>query len=164
MLLKRAYLAGGPVRKALFRARFRHAEEEIAGVGGVAAPSWIADLLDLMPVSPWREIRRRNATALAAHLRALGLDVLISNDRNTVPFVVPVMLDNRRTAQRIRQGLARRKVYSPRLWDLDRPVVKPISAAGHNLSHRLLCLHCDHRYGAEDMRRVADILSELIVK
>jgi hypothetical protein len=125
----------------------------------VQAPSLAAErLLGSIPYDDARTARRRNFVQL--HERLAGrnaLEVDFTLDADAVPFCYP-FLPSRPS---LHQALWRQEIFVPRLW----PEVGLRPGAGfeweRDLASRLLPLPIDHRYGPDDMTRVADAVLDV---
>ncbi|MBN9162657.1 MAG: hypothetical protein BGO98_48680 [Myxococcales bacterium 68-20] len=156
MLLKQHYLAGEPVRKDDYRARAIAGESAI-GRGDPAPMSPMSRaLLDLLPAEAWREARAKNHQTFAASLGEPPHVRLITATRNGVaPYSAVLCFDNRESREAVRSALVKQNIYPAVLWPIDGARAPGIPEAHVDLARRVLCLHCDHRYGASDMERVA---------
>ncbi len=162
MVLKARYLAGQAVDKDAFRARAVSGAERISE----GPPSGIAPvsraMLPSFPVRAWREQRRENHETL---LRALGT---LCNVRVSAPvpgavaFALTLVFDTPNQRDAVRRALIAARVYPAVLWPLDDPQIGDIPTEHVDLARRLLSIHCDQRYVATDMLRVAEILKPLV--
>jgi hypothetical protein len=163
MLLKSLYLTGHPVAKEDFRTLYMNGEAGIASgaISGMTRATRV--LLDCFPVTAWREKRRRNFEFLANALEFLpGIRVLRPKENGSVPFSAVLVTDHPEIRQMLRDGLIQRRIYPAVLWSLEEPVTPGIPASHIDLSRRILSLHCDARYGEEDMRRVFEAVAEIL--
>lgn len=164
MLLKQRYLAGEPVSKDELRARAVAGEAAI-GRGDPAPMSPLGRaLLDAAPIEAWRAARARNHAAFEQALGAAsGLRVLTrAGDDERVPYAAVLCFDDPAKRDAVRSMLVGANVYPAVLWPIDARRAPGIPAAHVELSRRVLCLHCDHRYGARDMERVAAAVREAL--
>jgi hypothetical protein len=157
MILKALYLDGHQVDKAAYRALALRGERGLA-TPGISSMSDVAGaLLRSFPAESWQRARAANHVLLGLIVKEVGwARVLAPADGAGVPFSVVVVLDSPERRERVRLRLFAADVYPAVLWPLEKTVV----AVGHEareLSRRTLSIHCDGRYGAADMRRVADI-------
>lgn len=157
MSLKHAYLAGDGVDKTVFRALAIRGERTIA----VGPPSGISPYsrarLGTIPLAGWRWARRRN---LASFRDALGRPDGVS--LVATPFAATLVLATPEVRDRVRAGLIAARIYPAVLWPLDHPAVHDVPAASRALASRILSIHCDQRYGPDDMRRVAAAVREAV--
>ena len=155
MTLKQLYLAGADVNKDGYRAVGIEGERRLAAgpISGIS--SFSEARLDSLPVDSWREIRAANLgtlrAALAADDRLEWLDV---------PFSAIALFEDHATRESVRQALIASRIYPSVLWPLDQPAVSWIPAEHVELSRRMLSIHVDHRYSAEDMLHVSGALRE----
>lgn len=160
MDLKARFLAGAAVDKEEFRQLAIAGEAKIAEGEVSAMTAETRALLPTFPWSAWRERRRRNFRWLAERLaRHAWLRVLRPLSEECVPFSVVIVVDTAELRERVRAKLIERRVYPAVLWPLEASVL-PVPPEAIDLSRRVLSLHCDMRYGEEDLRRVAAIVEE----
>jgi hypothetical protein len=158
MILKAMYLDGHPVDKAAFRSlAFR-------GEGGFNTPavSAMSDvalaILASYPLETWRHARSMNYGVLRGRLASTPwARVLTPEAGNCVPFSCVVVLESIERCERVRQRLIDGHVYPTVYWPLEATVLA-VGKEARDLSRRILSIHCDGRYGAEDMHRVGDLL------
>ena len=164
MLLKGLYLDGRPVAKQAFRA-LAVAGEEAIGAGEVSGlPPWVGELLAAFPTRRWRSQRARNHRALSHALaEAPWVRVLqpVGAVGDVCPFSAILVLASPDLRSHLRQGLVASNVYPAILWPLEHPVIAGVAKADLDLSRRLLSLHCDMRYGPEDISRIASLVLQL---
>lgn len=159
MILKAMYLCGHPVEKEAFRSLALEGERAL-GSQGVSAMSEVArSLVASWPSERWRRLRHSNHDTLRRQLAHLEwARVLTPRGERSVPFSCVIAVDSPERRERLRRRLIDARVYPAVLWPLERPVVR-VRPAARSVSRRLLSIHCDGRYGAEDMRRVASLVA-----
>ncbi|WP_229398014.1 hypothetical protein [Micromonospora okii] len=151
MLAKGAYLGGAPVPKESYLALLRAAEEGLATPVVSAASDLTRLLLPALPADDLRRVRSANAHRLVDRLA--GLPGVAAR---AYPLGVVCAIDDPDRREEIRRALVARDVYPAVLWAL--PDTAP--PAQRHWSRRMLFLPTDHRYGADDMDRVAAALRE----
>jgi len=159
MILKAMYLRGHPVEKEAFRSLALQGEQAL-GAPGVSAMSDVARaMLACWPSERWRRIRRANHDTLRGQLAHLEwARVLTPRGERSVPFSCVIVVDSAMRRERVRRRLIEAHVFPAVLWPLERPVAR-VRPAAQSVSRRLLSIHCDGRYDAEDMRRVASLVA-----
>jgi hypothetical protein len=159
MILKAMYLDGHPVDKADFRALALRGERDLA-VPGISAMSDVARVvLRSSPVESWRRTRAANHALLSSLVAKVGwARVLEPAVGAGVPFSFVVVVDTAERRERVRLRLIESKVFPAVLWPLETTVL-PVGHEARDVSRRVLSIHCDGRYGAEDMHRVGDIFA-----
>jgi hypothetical protein len=116
-------------------------------------------LLPLMPAGMWRERRRLNLGILLREAEPpRGAHVLLPPARG-VAFAFTLVFDAAGDRARIEQALLQRAVVPSVIWPLDPTRDRGADQADADLSRRILSVHCDQRYGEEEMHRLAGILS-----
>jgi len=160
-MLKALYLDGHPVDKAEYRALAQRGERDLA-VPGISAMSDVARVvLRSFPIESWRRKREANHAVLTSRLAKTGwARVLERSDGAGVPFSCVVVLDPPERRERARLRLVESNVFPAVLWPLETTVL-PVGREARELSRRVLSIHCDGRYGADDMHRVGDIFTRV---
>jgi hypothetical protein len=179
MALKGCHLAGATIPKETLRELALAGESSIATGDISGMTPWSERLLSVWPVAAWRERRRRNHARLSEALgclpgvRVIGpcdapipaLPAALKNrkeqERCAVPFSVVLLCRSAALAGLLRRGLMAASVHPASIWPLEDPVFPGIPAAHLDFSRRMLALHCDMRYGEEDLRRVAALVRRL---
>ena len=100
-------------------------------------------------------IRRNNSAVILSGLADIGLEPMIRPDSDSVPFFIPVRLDDRDS---VRRELFRHNIFCPVHWPAD----DVITGLGTVMSEQELSIIIDQRYGLEDMERILEVLSTAI--
>ncbi len=160
MMLKRMYLAGHPVSKQHFRTLAIEAEAALVGATAMSRVS--AELWPRLPLSRWRSVRGSNAAAFREALGEVpGVRMLGEPASAQPPLSAMLAFDDPAHRTLVRAAMIERCIYPAILWDLDHtPVRRGIRAEDRQRSRTLLSVHCDARYGAADMARVAACVRE----
>jgi hypothetical protein len=157
MLLKRHFLDGHAVDKKAYRALAGVGELGI-GTGEISGMTpFSRERLPSMPARAWRDGRARGLAAFRAALGEVSGARLLE-----APFAATLLFDTPALHERVRRALAGRRIYPAVLWSLESPAVHGVPERHVDLSRRVLSLHCDFRYGADDMRRVAAAVRSLL--
>lgn len=153
-LLKSAYLAGGAIDKSVFRAHAVAGEQALARGPSSGVLSVTRAALPGFPVATWRATRAANFAAFAQALGQVpGLRLLAPSD-GAVAYVATLWFDAAERRDAVRAKLISEQIYPAVLWALDEAVFE-VPDEARELSRRVLSLHCDQRYNAADMQRVA---------
>jgi hypothetical protein len=162
MALKARYLRGEPIAKELFRGLLVSCESRV-GTGRRSGMSpFSRSLLDTFPVASWRAKRKANADTFAARMAEGAPELrLLPADPGAVPLGVVLVCDSPARRAHLRAELIRSKIYPAILWPLDHPRIPDVPADHLDLSSRMLFLHSDMRYDADDMIRVARAVREI---
>jgi hypothetical protein len=156
MNLKARYLAGEAVDKDKFRRLAVAGEAEMAtgDISGMTPES--GAIIPKLPVTKWREARKRNFVVLSSQLEQLSwLRVLRPEAAECAPFSVGVELGSSMQRDRLKAHLIERRIFPSILWSLE-DALQPVPEQAKELSLRMLSLHCDFRYGKSDLLRVAE--------
>lgn len=100
-------------------------------------------------------VRKRNADLMISGLADMGLTPIIKATSESVPFFIPLILEER---DRVRRKLFEHNIFCPVHWPLDGLEVE----RGKYMAEHELSLIIDHRYGVSDIRRVLEVLSTAI--
>jgi hypothetical protein len=159
MLLKALYLEGHPISKPGFRSLAIAGEARLAELADVGMSSVSSQLLGCLPISRWRLRRRENFRVFAEQLEPSEVELLYPADPSLTPFACVLRFADAGARELMRRRLIDTCIYPAVLWPLDTLVDhRARFPAACSLSERLLALHCDARYSAADMRRVARAL------
>ena len=164
MLLKKLYLEGAPVSKDTFRCPALSGERRIASGNVSGMPDWNAALLSTFPISAWREQRRENhqiLTRILAHSEKVNV-LQGKFGSEACPFSGFLVFQDEETRNRVRHELIASRIYPAILWPLDEPVLEGVLTEHKELSRLMLSVHCDMRYGKEDMLRVASSIKRAL--
>jgi hypothetical protein len=157
MMLKAMYLSGLPVEKDSFRSLAFRGERALSYPAVSAMTDVSRGVVDSYPLDAWRQARRDNRTVL---VRAMGTPAwarVLEPAGDSVAFSFPFVVDTPQRYERIRTRLIEAKIFPTVLWPLEETVL-PVGAEARDISRRLLSIHCDGRYAAADMLRVAEVL------
>lgn len=156
MAIKDCYLRGADVEKDLFRSLAVQGEAGIGEGPPSAMAPWSRTIMSTMPLAEWRQTRRDNHRTLATALAGLpGARILSPADETACPFFLVLVFHRPEMRDRVKQGLVAERIYPGSHWPMDPPAIQGIPEDHLDLSRRIMTLHCDLRYRAEDMRRVA---------
>ncbi len=160
MTLKSLYLDGAFDGKELFRRLAISGEDRIASGDVSGMTDWTRALLPVFPTETWRERRRENQRVLSSALSGIpGMTVLQSRDAvDGCPYSGIILFDSVQRRDHVRECLMAARVYPTILWPLESPVLPGIPPQNVDFSRRMLSIHCDMRYGREDMQRVAEMI------
>lgn len=157
MLLKTAYLDGSDVSKQTYRERLVAGEQALAhGPSSTILPLTRASLPGF-PVSQWRQTRASNFATFATALGRLPGITLFPPTGTAVPFVATLCFETGALRDSVRTRLLESSVYPAVLWAMDH-ATHAVPSDDVELSRRVLSVHCDHRYSAADMQRVANVV------
>lgn len=157
MILKRLYFEGRFTEKKVFREIASSGEHRISSreVSGIF--KWTEDALDSFPIKTWREKRRKNHEVLSSELSGLfGLTLLQSGVVDACPFSGILLFDSPECKNYMKDKLIASRIYPAILWPLGKPLVAGINQEYVDFSERMLSVHCDMRYGEDDMNFLAE--------
>lgn len=169
MLLKSIYLSGGSSNKEEYLKMFTRAKIKIdhATTHLIEKPESISrvsrTVLNSFPWHQWRELRHTNylyfhkKTGLTSDIQALGRE-----NPEIYPFSLVFVFDARDRRDTIKQRLIARSIYPAVIWPINSKSCPWADERAVYLSERLLSIHCDGRYGQQDMDKMATIFSECV--
>ncbi len=158
MILKAMYLGGHPVAKETYR-RLALRGERGLGAPGVSAMSEVAHaVLHSYPIDRWRRARASNHALLRRRLSRVRWLRVLRPPAGCVPFSFAVEIDSAGRRERVRRRLIDSGVFPAVLWPLEDTVLR-VGAEARAVSRRMLSIHCDGRYGSEELQRVGDLLT-----
>jgi hypothetical protein len=163
MVLKGIYMAGGNLEKSDFRKLAILGEKQIAAapVSGMSEIS--RSILGNIPIQNWRAIRRQNHHFLMEALSSCRwiepLQPTMENHEAAVPFAFIFLCDSKERRLFIQEHLIEQRIYPAVLWPLEAgDGFEHLRAIDLDFSQRMLSIHCDMRYDARTMSKVADRL------
>ena len=148
------------------RLRFRALARAAAGSGepepGAAVSPVSRALLPQMAARAWRERRRQNLEVLADAVAATRGVRVLGAPEGGLAFALALVFDDAADRAPALAALTARAVVPSVLWPLDPRRDWGVGAADADLSSRILCVHGDQRFDADDMRALAPLLREAL--
>lgn len=163
MTLKGMYLEGHEISKEAFRDLSICGESRIASGVISGMPNWTREMLSTFPFCDWRKKRLANYKVLLEALENFpGLSVLKAYNLETCcPFVLSVKFRSLTIRDSARRALTEQRVYTAIHWPMTEPIIRNLPRWCLDMSEKVLSIHCDARYDAEDMLQVAKIIKKL---
>jgi hypothetical protein len=159
MILKAMYLEGLGVEKATYRELALRGEEWLGAAATCGISEVARAVLGSYPIGRWRRARGANFRVLRRRLAQVPwAEVLAPAGRGCVPSSCIVIADSETRRERVYHRLISARIYPAILWPLDETILE-VGPEARDLSRRMLSIHCDGRYGPEDMRRVGDLVA-----
>lgn len=148
-------LRGGDGQESAFLQLFEQSEALLDNELAIRKISALSRfLMERTDFSAAANIRLENEKILRAALRTLeGVTPLIDDFREQSPLGFPITVSPGRRNE-VRHHMAREGIFCPVHWPVE----------GHALSQKILTLPLDQRYGAKDMKRIADTLQRALRK
>jgi len=162
MIWKKEYVIGrkgDPTTKRTFRDFQVAGETTLFEARDSSISPWSRALLEAGFPQVWRRIRERNVRLfLDLVIGQNGIEPLFVNwPAGHCPFNAVLVFPSETRREEFRSGLIAANVYTPIHW---RPLPEAPTRS-LDLSKRILTVPLDQRYDAQDVRRVASILSAL---
>ncbi len=162
MRLKKAYIDAQdilPENKSAFLSCFKEAEEYLEGCGNSPAAQRDVEIAQTLDVSFIRDRRRSNAKILMEGLSKLILFKEL--DQTDVPLFVPISVP-KKLRDPLRRHLVEKSIYCPCHWPISDYHV--LNDKTKEIYDREISVVCDQRYGAEDMYRIIDVITDFLKK
>lgn len=157
MHLKARYLAGEAIEKAVFRAGYVDTEEYFDTAPVCALDKTSQKYLETFNVQEWYNRKRENLRLLK-DIRKDGLRVMCLENTGCYPFSLVLLFDNPDERDRVRKELIEHCIYPAVLWN----VPDTDSVAVKSFSRRMLSIHCDARYSANDILQMRQIIESIL--
>jgi hypothetical protein len=159
MELKAQYLGGAAIEKDAFRSLFVPTEEAFAADLHSGPSARALEALGAFPSDAWTQSRQENFAALTQALSPSAVRLLRPATGATA-FGATFEFPTAESRDRARAALTASRIYTAVLWPLEGPGTRA-SPEAIALSKRVMFVHCDGRYTAADMARVAQRLNEV---
>jgi hypothetical protein len=159
MLFKSEYLAlhGTNELKRLFRRLQVSAETSLERIPVSAASSFTMEYLTPGAPLSWRAQRRENSRYLLYGLQnwAAAQPIYKSVNDEDAPLGVPFLFTSASSRNDYREFLRTNQIYCPIHWVLS----DGANETDLDFSARMITIPSDHRYTADDMQRVVDVIA-----
>lgn len=167
MLLKSIYLSEGNSSKQTYLDLFETAKMalnsettlpklQIAGISQLSK-----ELLKHFPWRQWRELRIANYRYLLDKIDLNSNIVCLATDNlNAASFSLVLIFADPGQRERARQCLIDKSIYPAIIWPLSMTDCTWSDERAVDISQRMLSIHCDGRYGQQDMDRIAKSFSK----
>ena len=170
MLLKSIYLSGGLTSKPEYLRLYEKAIMEF-NLATTLPNLQIEDmspiskyLLSIFPWRHWREIRLANSTYFHENVRLRSDIRFIGNKKpGMYPFSQVLLFAEPDQRTRVQDRLIARSLYPAILWPINKTDCPWADEKAVNISERMLSIHCDGRYGQDDMEKIVNIFSECVL-
>ena len=157
MKLKASYLAGEEIEKDSFRARYVDTEEYFDRAPISSLDIGSHEYLKAFNVRDWYNRKYENWRLLRG-LQKNDVRVLIPEGIGCFPFSLTLLFDTPLERDRIRKELIAHRIYPAILWNVPDSADRDVA----DFSRRMLSIHCDGRYNAEDMQQMKSIIEYIL--
>lgn len=156
MMLKRDYLCGKNVEKSTFRGVYLSTEDQIGELNISGISQVCLEMLRSFDIKKWYTDKKRNWEYLA-HLEEISEMVSMMEDSSAcTPFSIVLKMRTEARCAEVRMKLIDNDVYPAVLWSLPQQCVNFSEA--FSFSKKMLSIHCDGRYGPDDMAKLSCLL------
>ena len=161
MEMKKEYLEGGNVSKEDFRKRLTETEEWF----DTAEPSLMDErsrkvVTEQLDINLWLGAKRRNLEILKRLIDRERCEILMPEHESCTMFSFVMLFEDRTERDKVREQLIASSVYPAILW----AVPDDASAGTKDFSSRMLSIHCDGRYTEDDMKLLAEIINQSLLR
>lgn len=163
MCIKAEYLAGVSCGvKAEFLNDFRETENAIDALELSGISSYAERIMASLDISEWYRRKKENLECLIKNLDLTTESGIISKfgEDRPAPFALVIILSSHDARERLRTELIRNDVYPAVLWNIPEEIDRDSASVGN----RMMAIHCDGRYSADDMTELADIINKAFRK
>lgn len=157
MKLKARYLAGEAVEKVEFRKGYVETEEYFDHAQACALDKASQEYLKTFDIRSWYNQKREN-WELLKYIKKDGVRVICPENMGCYPFSLILLFDNPDERDRVRKDLIAHQIYPAVLWNVPDTANEEVK----NFSRRMLSIHCDARYTADDIRQMRSIIESIL--
>ncbi len=157
MRLKARYLAGEPIEKATFRAGYVDTEGYFDTATICALDKASQEYLRTFDIRNWYNKKREN-WELLKDIKKDVAQVICPDSMGCYPFSLVLLFDTPEERDRVRKALIEYQIYPAVLWN----VPNAASCEVKDFSRRMLSIHCDARYTADDIRQMRVVIESII--
>lgn len=157
MKLKARYLAGKTVEKAEFRKGYVETEEYFDYAQVCALDKASQKYLKTFDIRSWYNQKREN-WELVKDIKKDGVRVICPESMGCYPFSLVLLFDTPEERDRVRKSLIEHQIYPAVLWNVPDTAGFEVK----NFSRRMLSIHCDARYTADDIRQMRSIIESIL--
>ena len=154
MRKKALYLKNVIDDKSEFRTAMLSTEEEFDSMRISALDKETQEYLQEFDIAQWYEKKNNNREILRDALSGM-VHILEPDGSGCNPFSLTLLFDTEAERNDFRECLINRSVYPAILWSV--PETKCLEAV--DFSRRMLSVHCDARYGTEEIKQLQDIIA-----
>lgn len=157
MKLKARYLAGEAVEKSEFRKGYVETEEYFDHAPICALDKASQEYLKTFDIRSWYNQKREN-WELLQDIKKERVQVIRPESIGCYPFSLVLLFDSSEKRDRVRRELIEHQIYPAVLWN----VPDTVCEEAKSFSRRMLSIHCDGRYTADDIRQMKEVLVKVI--
>ena len=157
MKLKARYLAGEAVEKAEFRKGYVETEEYFDHAAVCALDKASQEYLKTFDIRGWYNQKRSN-WELLKDIKKEGARVIAPESMSCYSFSLVLLFDKPDERDRVRKELIAHQIYPAVLWN----VPDAASCEVKSFSRRMLSIHCDARYTADDTRQMRAVVESIL--
>lgn len=157
MKLKARYLVGETVEKAEFRKGYVETEEYFDHAQVCALDKASQGYLKTFDIRSWYNQKREN-WELLKDIKKDGVQVISPESIGCYPFSLVLLFDSPEERDKVRKSLIEYQVYPAVLWN----VPDTASCEVKSFSRRMLSIHCDARYTADDIQQMKTIIESIL--
>lgn len=157
MKLKALYLDGEAVEKLEFRKGYVDTEEYFDHTPVCALDKASREYLKTFDIRSWYNRKREN-WELLKDIKKEGMKVITPEKIGCYPFSLVLLFDNSDERDRVRKALIEHQIYPAVLWN----VPDTASDGVKSFSRRMLSIHCDARYTADNIQQMKTIIESIL--
>lgn len=149
------YLINGKGNKEVYMKEFKEAENILDSRNRTYKMSSASKaIFNDTDINKMKEQRRQNWCCLHSYFQDCDLFELIFKNLpdDVVPFMYPVLVKENR--EQFQQYMASNDIYPTVIWACPEEFNNRIDNVAYDIYDRILCFHCDQRYGLTDMQKI----------
>ena len=158
MELKRSYILGDNIDKAIFRASFINTELFFDKCDVCSIDVKSREYLSTFDIQSWYQRKIANWNILK-EINLPGVHVLLPENADCNPFSLILIFDSIEKRDKYRIALIENRVYPAILWSI--PVM--VGKGAYVMSRKIISIHCDARYSIEDIQQLKLIIQKSFV-
>ena len=156
---KAQYLGGADIAKDEYRDIFAETEDQLikSDISLIDERSrlFISEQLD---INLWLGAKRKNWKLLRELIHCDHCQIIEPEDDSCNMFSMILLCENKKTRDKIKKELIENNVYPAILWELG----EDVSMEAKDFSNRMISIHCDGRYSEGEVKRLAEILNNVL--
>lgn len=155
---KARYLQEEPIEKEAFRKIFLDTEEWFDCAEPSSIDERTMDFIENLDINLWYNAKRRN-WRLLCQLVNTKASVLKPDDESCNMFSFIILAKSKAQRDEWRKKLIERNIYPAILWNIP----EKAHASVKDMGNRMMSVHCDGRYSAEDIEEMAKSINQVLV-
>lgn len=159
MELKCDYLAGAKIDKDSFLRIYRNTEEQFDTLPISPISEVSKTAIENIDINTWYASKKANWATLSNLIDQSKVKVVSPFANQNIPFSLILQFNDNKSRNKVRKQLVSFSVYPAILWSIP----DELDSDAKYFGDRMLSIHCDGRYTADDMYQLATIINHCLV-